>query len=51
MELAELDRKTEQLAKAELAALQAQISPHFIYNTLNTIAAFIRTGPETRASC
>jgi two-component system LytT family sensor kinase len=47
MELAELDRKTERLAKAELAALQAQISPHFVYNTLNTIAAFIRTEPET----
>jgi two-component system LytT family sensor kinase len=46
MELAELDRKTEQLARAELAALQAQISPHFIYNTLNTIAAFIRTKPD-----
>ena len=49
MELAELDRKAERLAKAELAALQAQISPHFVYNTLNTIAAFIRTEPETRA--
>jgi LytS/YehU family sensor histidine kinase len=47
MELAELDRSTERLAKAELAALQAQISPHFIYNTLNTIASFIRTEPET----
>jgi two-component system sensor histidine kinase LytS len=47
MELAELDRKTERLAKAELAALQAQISPHFVYNTLNTIASFIRTDPET----
>jgi two-component system sensor histidine kinase LytS len=47
MELAELDRKTERLAKAELAALQAQISPHFVYNTLNTIASFIRTEPET----
>lgn len=46
MELAELDRQTERLARAELAALQAQISPHFIYNTLNTIAAFIRTNPE-----
>jgi LytS/YehU family sensor histidine kinase len=46
MELAELDRKTEQLARAELAALQAQISPHFVYNTLNTISAFIRTKPD-----
>ncbi len=47
MELAELDRKSERLAKAELAALQAQISPHFVYNTLNTIASFVRTEPET----
>jgi LytS/YehU family sensor histidine kinase len=46
IELAELDRKAERLAKAELAALQAQISPHFVYNTLNTIAAFVRTDPE-----
>lgn len=46
IELAELDRKTEQLAKAELAALQAQISPHFVYNTLNTISSFIRTKPD-----
>lgn len=30
MELAELDAKTERLAKAELKVLQAQISPHFI---------------------
>ncbi|NWJ45022.1 MAG: histidine kinase [Chloroflexi bacterium] len=47
MELSELDRKTERLAKAELQALQSQISPHFVYNTLNTIASFIRTRPET----
>jgi LytS/YehU family sensor histidine kinase len=46
IELAELDRKTEQLARAQLAALQAQISPHFVYNTLNTIASFIRTQPD-----
>jgi len=46
MELAELDAKTERLAKAELKVLQAQISPHFIYNTLNAIVAFVRTDPE-----
>jgi two-component system LytT family sensor kinase len=34
------------LARSELKALRAQISPHFIYNSLNTIAAFIRTDPD-----
>ncbi len=47
MDMSELDRKAARLAQAELAALQAQISPHFIYNTLNTIVSFIRTEPDT----
>lgn len=47
MELAELDRQTQLLTKAELDALQAQINPHFLFNTLNTISMFIRTNPET----
>ena len=34
------------LAEAELRSLRAQISPHFIYNALNTVASFIRTDPE-----
>jgi two-component system LytT family sensor kinase len=32
--------------EAEVRALRAQISPHFIYNSLTTIASFVRTDPE-----
>ncbi|GAA3023941.1 GAF domain-containing sensor histidine kinase [Actinokineospora globicatena] len=46
LELAKLDESKQQLAQAELRALRAQISPHFIYNTLNTISSLIRTDPE-----
>lgn len=46
LELAELDRSRARLAQAEIRALRAQISPHFIYNALSTIASFVRTDPE-----
>ncbi|WP_119729539.1 sensor histidine kinase [Thermomonospora amylolytica] len=46
LQLAELDRSRTLLMEAEVRALRAQISPHFIYNSLTTIASFVRTDPE-----
>ncbi|MGB7383448.1 MAG: histidine kinase, partial [Rhodococcus sp. (in: high G+C Gram-positive bacteria)] len=46
IELAELDASRARLDRAEVRALRAQISPHFIYNALGTIASFVRTDPD-----
>ena len=46
MRLSQADRQRADLARSELRALQAQISPHFVYNTLTTIASFVRTDPD-----
>ena len=34
-----------QLTRAELRALRAQVNPHFLFNTLNSIAALIASDP------
>ncbi len=41
--------KQESLRKAELALLQAQINPHFLYNTLDTIIWLIEAGKSDDA--
>ncbi len=46
LDLAELDASRNRLIEAEVRALRAQISPHFIYNSLGAIASFVRTDPD-----
>lgn len=46
LELAELDSSRHRMMRAEVRALRAQISPHFIYNSLTAIASFVRTDPD-----
>ena len=42
-------RLSAQLSSARFAALSAQLNPHFLFNTLNTIAVLVRDG-ERRAA-
>jgi two-component system, LytTR family, sensor kinase len=46
VELGRLDQTEARAASAELRALRAQISPHFVYNALTAISSLVRTEPE-----
>jgi sensor histidine kinase YesM len=44
------ERLTRLKMKAELEALQAKINPHFLFNTLNSIASLISENPKAAES-
>ncbi|KGK91676.1 lysis regulatory protein [Desulfosporosinus sp. HMP52] len=46
LELADLEHQKELSTASEIRALQAQIQPHFLFNTLNTVVSLIRKQPE-----
>ncbi|HWR61627.1 MAG TPA: ATP-binding protein, partial [Clostridia bacterium] len=44
--LVNLKTSVDKAMAAEVAFMQAQIKPHFLFNTLNTISSFCDTAPE-----
>lgn len=43
-------RTEAQLSAARLAALEARLNPHFLFNALNSIAVLVRDGANARAN-
>ncbi|WP_369404494.1 GAF domain-containing sensor histidine kinase [Salidesulfovibrio brasiliensis] len=46
LELEDIQINEQMLAHAEIRRLQAQINPHFLFNSLNTITSFCRSNAE-----
>jgi two-component system, LytTR family, sensor kinase len=46
MEL-KLQEQQRMLLQARMEALQSQINPHFLFNTLNTVSSLVRFDPDT----
>src|SRR5882757_3961721 len=46
LDLARLEASSDVAELAELRALRAEISPHFVYNSLTAIASFVESDPE-----
>src|SRR5262245_58524048 len=46
----QMSRLSELVTSARLAALQSQLNPHFLFNSLNTIAVLVRDGEGATAT-
>lgn len=46
LELEDIQINSQLYARAEIMRLQAQINPHFLFNSLNTISSFCRTNSD-----
>lgn len=46
LEIADAERYYQLMTEAEIKALQAQVSPHFLFNALNTVVSLVRIDPD-----
>lgn len=46
IQIGKIKKYKEMADKAEIKALQTQINPHFLFNSLHTITSFVRINPE-----
>ena len=49
IKLSEMEKQKEELRKAELRTLQSQINPHFLFNSLNSLAMLVREKHDDKA--